>query len=96
MKDLTGVVSTLQRALLITSNYLLYPQMTLTCVLGCLQMYYPLGMALENDSPKGAVQTKPKEFWKNMFVVGSMRFSTVLLGIVLVGSVACNSCTGPS
>lgn len=63
-------------------------QMTLTCVLGCLQMYYPLGMALENDSPKGAVQTKPKEFWKNMFVVGSMRFSTVLLGLVALEYVA--------
>ena len=54
--------------------------MTVTCALGFLQMYYPLGMALENDCSKAVVQTKPKEFWKNMFVVGSMRFLTVLLG----------------
>jgi len=54
-------------------------QMAMTCALGCLQMYHPLGMALESDSGRPG-QIKPKEFWKNMFVVGSMRFSTVLLG----------------
>jgi len=62
-------------------------QMAVTCALGCLQMYHPLGMALESDSSRPG-QAKPKEFWKNMFVVGSMRFSTVLLGLVALEYVA--------
>ena len=55
-------------------------QMLITCAMGCLQMYYPLGMALEDENPKNSVIAKPKGFWKNMFIVGSMRFLTVLLG----------------
>jgi len=63
-------------------------QMAVTCLLGSVQMYYPLGMALESESAKGVVLTKPKGFWKNMFIVGSMRFSTVLLGLVALEYVA--------
>ena len=56
--------------------------MAVTCLLGFVQMYHPLGMALESEPAKGVVLTRPKGFWKNMFIVGSMRFSTVLLGMI--------------
>jgi len=62
-------------------------QMAVTCVLGYLQIHFPLGMALESDSSQLG-QAKPKGFWRNMFVVGSMRFSTVLLGLVALEYVA--------
>lgn len=58
-------------------------QMVMTTALGFLQMYLPLGFYKAVDR-KG----KPLNFWKNMIIVGIMRFSTVVLGLVALKYVA--------
>ncbi|KAH3826921.1 solute carrier family 35 member E2A-like [Dreissena polymorpha] len=52
-------------------------QMVMTTSLGFLQMYLPLGI-YSNIKQNG----KPPDFWRNMVIVGTMRFSTVVLGLV--------------
>jgi len=66
--------------------FLANTQMVITCFLGFIQMYLPMGMASEDNNPN--VDFKPKDFWRNMLAVGSMRFSTVLLGLVALEYVA--------
>lgn len=58
-------------------------QMVMTTSLGFLQMYLPLGFykAVKREG-------KPPNFWRNMVIVGSMRFSTVVLGLVALKFVA--------
>ncbi|XP_064611452.1 solute carrier family 35 member E2A-like [Liolophura sinensis] len=58
-------------------------QMVMTTVFGFLQMYLPLGMyvPIQRDG-------KPPNFWKNMMLVGTMRFLTVILGLVALKFVA--------
>lgn len=58
-------------------------QMVMTTTLGFLQMYLPLGFytAINREG-------KPPNFWRNMLIVGVMRFSTVVLGLVALKFVA--------
>lgn len=58
-------------------------QMIGTLVLGFVQMYLPCGLY----SPVQR-EGKPTNFARNMILVGSMRFSTVLLGLVALKFVA--------
>ncbi|CAG0914182.1 unnamed protein product [Notodromas monacha] len=58
-------------------------QMLMTTALGCLQMYFPCGMYTPVKR-KG----KPAKFWRNMLLVGSTRFMTVLLGLIALNYVA--------
>lgn len=58
-------------------------QMVMTTSLGFLQMYLPLGFYTNVDR-----EGKPKNFWRNMVIVGTMRFSTVVLGLVALKFVA--------
>ncbi|KAL3862634.1 hypothetical protein ACJMK2_008588 [Sinanodonta woodiana] len=58
-------------------------QMVMTTILGFLQMYYPLGFYKPVNR-----ESKPKYFWRNMILVGTMRFSTVVLGLVALKFVA--------
>ncbi|CAC5405194.1 SLC35E2 [Mytilus coruscus] len=52
-------------------------QMVMTTIFGFLQMYLPLGFY------KPVLREgKPSNFWKNMILVGCMRFSTVVLGLI--------------
>ncbi|XP_076087232.1 solute carrier family 35 member E2A-like [Mytilus galloprovincialis] len=58
-------------------------QMVMTTIFGFLQMYLPLGFY------KPVVREgKPSNFWKNMILVGCMRFSTVVLGLIALKFVA--------
>ncbi|XP_069106081.1 solute carrier family 35 member E2A-like [Argopecten irradians] len=58
-------------------------QMVMTTICGFFQMYLPLGFykPVERDG-------KPPNFWRNMILVGTMRFSTVVLGLVALKFVA--------
>ncbi|XP_045162518.2 solute carrier family 35 member E2A-like [Mercenaria mercenaria] len=58
-------------------------QMVMTTTLGFLQMYLPLGFYKAVDR-----EGKPPNFWRNMIIVGSMRFATVVLGLVALKFVA--------
>lgn len=58
-------------------------QMVGTTTLGFVQMYLPLGMYKPVKR-----EGKPPNFFRNMFLVGSMRFTTVLLGLVALKFVA--------
>ncbi|XP_013384812.1 solute carrier family 35 member E2-like [Lingula anatina] len=58
-------------------------QMFCTTCLGFLQMFLPLGMYKPVKR-----EGKPPNFLRNMVLVGSMRFSTVLLGLVALKYVA--------
>ncbi|KAH3826926.1 solute carrier family 35 member E2B-like isoform X2 [Dreissena polymorpha] len=58
-------------------------QMVMTTSLGFLQMFLPLGF-YTNIKRDG----KPPNFWRNMVIVGSMRFSDVVLGLVALKFVA--------
>ncbi|KAL4221574.1 hypothetical protein ACF0H5_019831 [Mactra antiquata] len=58
-------------------------QMVMTTTLGFLQMYLPLGF-YKSVNREG----KPPNFWRNMIIVGSMRFATVVLGLVALKFVA--------
>ncbi|XP_005099271.1 solute carrier family 35 member E2A [Aplysia californica] len=58
-------------------------QMVMTTVFGFIQMYLPLGMYTPI-----AREGKPPNFWRNMILVGTMRFSTVVLGLVALKFVA--------
>ncbi|CAD5112684.1 DgyrCDS1904 [Dimorphilus gyrociliatus] len=58
-------------------------QMIMTTSLGFIQMYLPLGMYKPIKR-----QGKPPNFWRNMIIVGSTRFITVLLGLVALKYVA--------
>lgn len=58
-------------------------QMVMTTVFGFLQMYLPLGFY--KPVPRDG---KPPHFWKNMLLVGTMRFSTVVIGLVALKFVA--------
>ncbi|CAG5121833.1 unnamed protein product [Candidula unifasciata] len=52
-------------------------QMVMTTFLGFVQMYLPMGMYTPVSR-----EGKPPHFWRNMILVGAMRFSTVVLGLV--------------
>ncbi|XP_041377214.1 solute carrier family 35 member E2A-like [Gigantopelta aegis] len=58
-------------------------QMVMTTIFGFIQMYLPLGMYTPIDR-----EGKPPNFWRNMILVGTMRFSTVILGLVALKFVA--------
>ncbi|CAL1532899.1 unnamed protein product [Lymnaea stagnalis] len=58
-------------------------QMVMTTVFGFIQMYLPLGMYTPVSR-----EGKPPNFWRNMILVGTMRFSTVVLGLVALKFVA--------
>ncbi|KAH9514140.1 hypothetical protein Btru_030386 [Bulinus truncatus] len=58
-------------------------QMVMTTVFGFIQMYLPLGMYTPVNR-----EGKPPNFWRNMMLVGTMRFSTVVLGLVALKFVA--------
>ncbi|KAI8795946.1 solute carrier family 35 member E2A-like [Biomphalaria glabrata] len=58
-------------------------QMVMTTVFGFIQMYLPLGMYTPVSR-----EGKPPNFWRNMMLVGTMRFSTVVLGLVALKFVA--------
>ncbi|KAK3581796.1 hypothetical protein CHS0354_026001 [Potamilus streckersoni] len=58
-------------------------QMVMTTIFGFLQMYHPLGFYKPVNR-----ESKPKHFWRNMILVGTMRFSTVVLGLVALKYVA--------
>lgn len=58
-------------------------QMVMTTTLGFLQMYLPLGFYTAVNR-----EGKPPNFWRNMLIVGTMRFSTVVLGLVALKFVA--------
>ncbi|XP_050411738.1 solute carrier family 35 member E2A [Patella vulgata] len=58
-------------------------QMVMTTVFGFIQMYLPLGMYTPVDR-----EGKPPNFWRNMILVGTMRFGTVVLGLVALKFVA--------
>lgn len=53
-------------------------QMVGTTALGLAQMYYPCGM-FKNVKREGA---RPKNFYRNMIIVGTCRFFTVFLGLL--------------
>lgn len=58
-------------------------QMVMTTICGFIQLYIPMGFykPVKRDG-------KPPNFWRNMILVGSMRFSTVVLGLVALKYVA--------
>ncbi|CAH1774546.1 unnamed protein product [Owenia fusiformis] len=58
-------------------------QMVMTTCFGFIQMYLPLGMykPIEREG-------KPPHFFRNMLLVGVMRFTTVVLGLVALKFVA--------
>ncbi|KAL3862631.1 hypothetical protein ACJMK2_008585 [Sinanodonta woodiana] len=58
-------------------------QIMMTTTFGFLQMYLPMGFYKPVKR-----EGKPKHFWKNMILVGTMRFSTVILGLVSLKYVA--------
>jgi len=58
-------------------------QMLMTLCCGFIQMYYPLGMG-----PKVVPGNKPKTFYRQMFIIGGLRFTTVLLGLIALNFVA--------
>jgi len=58
-------------------------QMVMTTTLGFIQLYLPLGFYKAVDR-----EGKPPNFWRNMVIVGTMRFSTVVLGLVALKFVA--------
>ncbi|KAL8620307.1 hypothetical protein ACOMHN_059907 [Nucella lapillus] len=58
-------------------------QMTMTAVCGYIQMYFPMGFY--TPEPRDG---KPPKFWRNMMLVGILRFSTVVLGLVALRYVA--------
>ncbi|XP_067659277.1 solute carrier family 35 member E2A-like [Haliotis asinina] len=58
-------------------------QMVMTTMFGFIQMYLPLGMYKPVQR-----EGKPPNFWRNMILVGTMRFSTVVLGLVALKFVA--------
>ncbi|XP_029643729.1 solute carrier family 35 member E2A isoform X1 [Octopus sinensis] len=58
-------------------------QMVMTTVLGFVQIYLPCGMYVPIQR-----EGKPPNFWRNMIVVGIMRFITVVLGLVALKFVA--------
>lgn len=58
-------------------------QMVMTTTFGFIQMYLPLGFYTPVDR-----EGKPPNFWRNMVLVGTMRFSTVVLGLVALKFVA--------
>ncbi|KAK3105197.1 hypothetical protein FSP39_019558 [Pinctada imbricata] len=58
-------------------------QMVMTTTFGLIQMYLPLGFYKPVQR-----EGKPPNFWKNMILVGTMRFSTVVLGLVALKFVA--------
>lgn len=58
-------------------------QMLLTLILGFIQMHYPCGFG-----SRTTLSTKPPGFYKNMVVVGGLRFATVLLGLIALNYVA--------
>ena len=57
--------------------------MWVTMGLGFFQLYYPLGMYELPTKPK----PKPQNFYQNMIIVGSLRFATVLLGLIALNYV---------
>ncbi|KAJ8320229.1 hypothetical protein KUTeg_001816 [Tegillarca granosa] len=58
-------------------------QMIMTATFGFIQMYLPLGFYKPVKR-----EGKPPNFWRNMVLVGCMRFSTVVLGLVALKFVA--------
>lgn len=62
--------------------FLACSQMWMTMLLGFVQLYYPLGMYEPVERKK-----VPKKFYQNMMIVGSLRFITVLLGLVALNYV---------
>ncbi|PVD36628.1 hypothetical protein C0Q70_03614 [Pomacea canaliculata] len=58
-------------------------QMVMTTTFGFVQMYLPLGFYTPVER-----EGKPPNFWRNMALVGTMRFSTVVLGLVALKFVA--------
>jgi solute carrier family 35 protein E2 len=58
-------------------------QMVMTTIFGFIQMYLPLGMYTPVNR-----EGKPPNFWRNMILVGTTRFSTVVLGLVALKFVA--------
>ncbi|CAG0889872.1 unnamed protein product [Cyprideis torosa] len=58
-------------------------QMIMTAVCGLIQLYFPCGMY----KPIKRLG-KPPSFFRNMVLVGSMRFSTVVLGLIALKYVA--------
>lgn len=63
-------------------TFLACSQMWMTMLLGFVQLYYPLGMYEPVERKK-----IPKKFYQNMMIVGSLRFITVLLGLVALNYV---------
>jgi solute carrier family 35 protein E2 len=58
-------------------------QMSMTLVCGFIQMYFPCGMYR-----KVRRYSRPPGFFKHMILVGTMRFTTVVLGLVALNYVA--------
>ena len=56
--------------------------MWMTLLLGLFQLYFPLGMYEQVERKKF-----PKKFYQNMAIVGSLRFATVLLGLLALNYV---------
>ncbi|XP_076472461.1 solute carrier family 35 member E2A-like [Babylonia areolata] len=65
-------------------------QMTMTALCGYIQMYFPLGF--HTDTTPSATpaprEGRPPNFWRNMVLVGSLRYSTVVLGLIALRYVA--------
>lgn len=57
-------------------------QMWVTLVLGFVQMYFPLGMFQAHER-----KVAPPNFYLNMLLVGTLRFATVLLGLIALNYV---------
>ena len=64
------------------ATFLACSQMWLTAALGLAQTRYPLGMF---DRPQA--QKRPKDFLNGVIIVGSLRYLTVLLGLVALNYV---------
>uniref|UniRef100_A0ABD2WQ43 Sugar phosphate transporter domain-containing protein n=1 Tax=Trichogramma kaykai TaxID=54128 RepID=A0ABD2WQ43_9HYME len=58
-------------------------QMFMTAICGFIQMYFPCGMYKANPQMR-----RPPGFYKHMTLVGCMRFSTVVLGLISLNYVA--------
>lgn len=58
-------------------------QMVMAITLGYFQMHVPLGFYKKVDR-----QGKPPNFWMNMLIVGTMRFSSVVFGLIALKFVA--------
>lgn len=59
-----------------------FSQMLMTLVCGFAQLYFPLGMYTPVER-----KSKPPDFAKNMIIVGSLRFTTVFIGLIALNYV---------